>query len=392
MRIALIGPFGLRPKMTMARRALPLAVALTALGHNTAVVVPPWDCPEQSGCRWHEDGVQVINVRLPPRIPLVGHLLVTARLLQAALASGAEIIHCFKPKAYAGLVAVSVRTLQALRLWQGRLIVDTDDWEGREGWNDVVGYPWAYRRFFSWQEQWGLRHCDAVTVSSRWLARRVGAMRACPQEVWYVPNGVEAETSEAGCHGDGGSPVVLLYTRFVEHTPADVCEAWQRVNEAVPAARLAVVGQGARGEEQVLAGMLTQLGLEGTVDMIGWVPANQLTRYFHRADVAMMPVNDTVLARAKSPARVLDLMAAGVPIVSHAVGEYKELLQEGPSGILVPPGDHSALGLAVVRLLNNEGLRKTVGDAARQRARSAFAWQELAGVAELAYQGLRKGR
>ena len=392
MRIALIGPFGLKPKMSMARRALPLARALAARGHATTVIVPPWDCPEQGGRRWYEDGVQVINVRLPPRFPLVGHLLVTARLLRAALASDAEVIHCFKPKAYAGLVAVSVRALQALHLWQGRLVVDADDWEGKDGWNEVAGYPWPYRHFFSWQEQWGLRHCDAVTVASRWLERRVGAMRAGHQDVWYVPNGIAAEASEARCRCGQRPPTVLLYTRFVEHAPADVCEAWQGVLDAVPAARLLVVGQGARGEEQVLARMLAERGLGDTADMTGWVPADQLTRFFHLADVAMMPVNDTILAKAKSPVRLLDLMAAGVPTVSHSVGEYRELLQRGASGLLVPPGDHKALGLAVVRLLTDDGLRRMVGDAAQQRAQSAFSWKDLADVVEDAYSGLRTGQ
>ncbi|HUW10687.1 MAG TPA: glycosyltransferase family 4 protein [Anaerolineae bacterium] len=388
MRIALIGPFGLQPKMTMARRALPLAAGLVGRGHAATIVVPPWDCPEQSGLRGQVDGVSVINIRLPARLPIVGHLLLTARLLRAALASDPEIIHCFKPKAYSGLVAVLVRVLQVLHLWQGRLIVDADDWEGKGGWNEEAGYSWPYRCFFSWQEQWGLRHCEAVTAASRWLCRRVGEMRADRRSVWYVPNGAAQGESDFGQPSEGDSPSVLLYTRFVEHSPADVCEVWRVVHEAMPSARLVVVGQGIRGEEQVLARMLAQHGLDSTTKMVHWVPMDQLKWYFHAADVAMMPVNDTILARAKSPARLLDLMAAGVPIACHAVGEYKELLHEGPSGLLVPPGDHRALGLAVVRLLSDEALRRRIGQAAKQRVESAFSWRELSGVVEQVYMNL----
>ena len=216
-------------------------------------------------------------------------------------------------------------------------------------------------------------------------------MRADHRSVWYVPNGAAQGESDSGHPIEGDSPTVLLYTRFVEHAPADVCEVWRVVHEAMPSARLVVVGQGIRGEEHVLARMLAQHGLDSTTEMVHWVPADQLKRFFHAADVAMMPVRDSTLARAKSPARLLDLMAAGVPIACHSVGEYEELLHEGPSGLLVPPGDNCALGLAVVRLLSDDALRRRIGQAAKRRVQSAFSWRELAEVVEQAYTTPRPG-
>ena len=77
MRIVFIGPFAMQPKRTMAVRALPLAQALAARGHQVLVVLPPWDSPQDSGRQWAQGGVQVCNVRLPPRLPL-GLLATTA--------------------------------------------------------------------------------------------------------------------------------------------------------------------------------------------------------------------------------------------------------------------------------------------------------------------------
>ncbi|MER3458571.1 MAG: glycosyltransferase family 1 protein, partial [Chloroflexota bacterium] len=56
MRIAMIGPFGLRPKGTIAARALPLAQTLAARGHAVTLILPPWSWPEDAGRTWEEGG------------------------------------------------------------------------------------------------------------------------------------------------------------------------------------------------------------------------------------------------------------------------------------------------------------------------------------------------
>jgi len=52
MNIAIFGPFGLRPKSTMRRRALPLGKALAVRGHRVTVIIPPWDWPGDAGREW----------------------------------------------------------------------------------------------------------------------------------------------------------------------------------------------------------------------------------------------------------------------------------------------------------------------------------------------------
>src|SRR3972149_227933 len=105
MRLVMIGPFGLKPKRTMAVRALPMAKALVARGHAVTMLLPPWSNPEDSGRAFEEGGVRVENVALPPRMPLPFHIRTTRRLMQRALSLTPDVIHCFKPKAYAGLSA-----------------------------------------------------------------------------------------------------------------------------------------------------------------------------------------------------------------------------------------------------------------------------------------------
>jgi glycosyltransferase involved in cell wall biosynthesis len=295
-----------------------------------------------------------------------------------------DVVHCFKPKAYAGLVAVALWAMQRTGVWRGQLIVDADDWEGDAGWNEVAGYSWPQQRFFAWQEQWGLRHCDGVTVASLWLEKQVASMRARLGRVSYVPNGVD-RAANSRCRPKDERPSVLLYTRFTECDEAQVIDIWHRVVSELPTARLQVVGGGLRGEEQVLPSLADEEGVSDSIDIVGWVDKTRLPEVFGAAHLAMMPVQDTVLARAKCPSRLLDLMAAGVPVVAHAVGEYAKIVEDGVSGLLVPPGDHSNMASAMVALLEDEGRRRNMGKAARCRMLTAHDWERLVERVEKAY-------
>jgi len=400
MRIALIGPFGLRPKGTMAARALPLAQALAARGHAVTLILPPWNWPEDAGRTWEEGGVLIQNVALPPRLPLAGHALLTARLVRRALAWQPDVIHCFKPKAYAGLAAWTIYGLRRLGRTQARLVVDSDDWEGRGGWNEVEAYSGAQKRFFAWQERWGLTHCDAVTVASRALETLAWSLGVPPDRLFYVPNGFSAGAGDEGRLGQasgqrarealglGDGPVLLLYTRFVEFRPDRPIQVLKRVVAAVPTARLLVVGQGLRGEEAHLLQAAQAAGVQDHVIYAGWLTGKALAAAFAAADLALYPYDDTLLNRTKCSAKLIDLMAAGVPVIADAVGQNVEYIVSGQSGVLVPPGDIEAMAAAAVELLcAPPNVRAALGQAAAQRVRQVFAWERLALEVERAYGG-----
>ncbi|NTU86064.1 MAG: glycosyltransferase family 4 protein, partial [Chloroflexales bacterium] len=59
MRIVMLAPFGIRPKGTLLARMLPLARALTRLGHAVSIVAPPVQNPEDAGTRVVHGGVPV---------------------------------------------------------------------------------------------------------------------------------------------------------------------------------------------------------------------------------------------------------------------------------------------------------------------------------------------
>jgi len=391
MRIALLAPFGLRAKGTARARTLPLARALVRHGHTAAVFIPPYDSTEDAGQRWIDEGVEVINVSLPPGGQnVLWYWQLGWRQYQAALQWRPHVVHAFKPKGPSGLAATLIWARR--REARPRLVVDSDDWEGPGGWNDnpAVGYSAGQKRFFAWQERFGLSHADAWTVTSQCLAERAIAFGAGAEAVHVLHNGVEIRSSAAEskmsppdaavypAHEGPGSipPSVVLYTRFAGTRPDAVEAIWRRVRELESGAVLAIIGRGVLGEER-------RLSLLPGVEVKGWLSTEEIRAALERAALAIAPWENTAANRARHSAKILELMASGLPVVASRVGEMLATL--GDTGVLVAPSDVEGFARAIVDLLHDRPRRLELGVAAGRRVRERFNWDLLAGVALAAY-------
>jgi glycosyltransferase involved in cell wall biosynthesis len=396
LSIVMLAPFGMRPKGTLAARMLPLAQALVRRGHRVSIVAPPVLNPEDSGRRVALDGVMVAHTRLPRLSGMAGAPELAAALLRAALSERPEVLHLFKPKGYGGLAALLARAIRPAL----PLVVDSDDWEGRGGWNDLLPYPYAAKLLFGWQERDLPRRAAAVTVASRTLETQVWGLGVPRERVFYLPNGVSVEhaTSNVECSSAqalAGRAVtfdvrrstfnLLLYTRFWEFDLRDLVAALAGIAAVRSDVRLVVVGRGERGEERELLRLAARAGLAGMLDYRGWLEPATIPAVLAAADVALSPLDDTLINRARGLAKLLELMAAGLPIVASRVGQAAEYIEDGRSGLLVPPGEPGALARAVLALLADAGTRARLTAGALARA-AEYRWDILAGVAELAYR------
>lgn len=105
-------------------------------------------------------------------------------------------------------------------------------------------------------------------------------------------------------------------------------------------------------------------------DAVGFVPPGELGPYYERAAVVACPSRREgygVVAR--------EAMAHGRPVVASAVGGLLDAVEDGVTGLLVPPGDPSALRAALERLLADREIRTRLGATARERARERFSWE-----------------
>jgi glycosyltransferase involved in cell wall biosynthesis len=386
MRIAIIGPFGLRPKGTMSVRALPLARALVTRGHAVRMIVPPWDYPQDAGRKLQDAGVEIESIALPAGVPGLFHLNMMRRLVQRALDFQPDVIHCFKPKAYAGLSAWWLWQSKRIGRVKARLIIDTDDWEGAGGWNDLNRYSWAQKKMFAWQERWGLTHNDGVTVASKALQSIMWSLGVNPDRVCYVPNGCrETQTMLRPATSNQQPATILLYTRFFEFKIERVLEVLRRVVEQEPDAKLVVVGKGFNSEEDRLLRQAEAIGLRGSIEYVSWVDAAALPDYFAQASVAIYPFDDTLINRTKCSVKLIDLLSAGVPVVADAVGQNAEYIRHNETGMLIAGNDVAAMAQAVIDLLRDREQADRLGRRAAQDMSARFSWDQLVMEVERIY-------
>jgi glycosyltransferase involved in cell wall biosynthesis len=125
----------------------------------------------------------------------------------------------------------------------------------------------------------------------------------------------------------------------------------------LPGVRLTVAGDGP--ERAALERRSRELGLDGRVSFLGSVPRERVLRLFRAADAAVLPS-----AWENFPHTVVEALAVGCPVIATAVGGVPEVVRDGENGLLVPPGDPSALRDAIARFFAEDELRERLAAAA----------------------------
>lgn len=382
MKIAMIGPFGFHPNKTMRARAFQLAQPLAQRGHQVKMMMPPWQTPQESGRSWQEAGVEIVYV------PVQGGIGgITYQLLKAVLAFRPEVVHCFKPKAYSGLVAWWLWQFHRHKL---RLVVDSDDWEGWGGWNELAPYSKSQKLFFAWQEKWGMAHCHALTVASRALQTLAWGNGLRPGQVSYLPNGpgiaAPSGRDKRPELGLSNRPLLLLYSRLFEFNTGRLVAILSAVCQTIPDLAILAVGSGLyQSDAAQLRQQLAQANLLGHVTDLGWLAENDLPDTLAAADVGLYLMDDNLLNRTKCPVKLADMLAAGVPIVAEQVGQVSEYVQHQQTGWLCPSGDVAGVTAGLIHLLQNPPIRHQLSKQAQLHIQTHFSWATLATQAEQLY-------
>lgn len=236
-----------------------------------------------------------------------------------------------------------------------------------------------------------------IIVTSRAVAGMYGAESSWPVQLVLVPNGVEADRFSPG---DGervrrdldmapGQPLVGIVCRL---------DAWKGVDDFLSAAALVaaadheaafvVVGGPIIGQEAYETQLRTkanELGLGRRVRFTGWTYGPAAMPDVHRAlDILVLA------SREAEPFGLvlLEATATGKPVVATAHGGPLDIVEDGRTGDLVPPGDAKAMAAAIVALLRDPARRARMGALARERVLTHYtAAQYVAGI-EAVYREL----
>jgi glycosyltransferase involved in cell wall biosynthesis len=144
-------------------------------------------------------------------------------------------------------------------------------------------------------------------------------------------------------------------------------EAWAKLAaepEILGSAKLTIAGD---REIERARSSIAELGIAASAKVRSWLSAPEVAALLDSADVFVLP------SRSEGqPMAVLEAMAHGLCVIASDVGGIPEMIDDGRSGLLVPPDDADALGTALRRVLADPALRGRLGDAALARVRAEF--------------------
>src|SRR5437867_3036293 len=167
-------------------------------------------------------------------------------------------------------------------------------------------------------------------------------------------------------------PLIVAVGRLIAKKGfADLIGACRLLMERGKSFRCAIIGEGPLEEE--LHEQIAQLHLQDCVELPGAKPQHEIRQCLATGTVFVLPsMIDPDGGMDNLPTVIMEAMAAGLPVVSTAIGGIPEMVIQNETGFLVSPGDVVALTDAIERLFDDIGLARRLAERGFQRARELF--------------------
>ncbi len=297
-------------------------------------------------------------------------------LAASAIRSKAEIIQIAKPQPMNGLAG-----LLAARILGAPMFVDCDDYEAGA---NRFGAAWQRRMVQLWEDRLP-RAANGVSVNTRFMQQYCEEHGVPAGHIYYVPNGLRAAQFDPPNPTDvqalraklglESHPTLIYFGAIstIAHGVQLLLEAFAIALHQLPHARLLLVGDG--DDRPALQAHSLNLGIGHAVIWTGNVAPTATRNYLALAQASCDPVADTPAMAARSPLKIVESLAQGIPVLTGNIGDRRELLGES-SGLIVTPGDPAALAAGIVALLNDPNQRNIMAKAARQQAEN-LRWERI---------------
>jgi glycosyltransferase involved in cell wall biosynthesis len=291
--------------------------------------------------RMSDSGVPVEGVRLPR----AADPLAFRRLLAIVRRQRPTILHTH-------LVHADFYGLTAGKLARVPVLAST-----KHGFN-----PFRDSRAFAVADRTVGRLADLHIAISRGLARYLAETEGFAESSFEVVHYGIVPGAEPEPYGDEAQRLAVV-GRLVPIKGHDVLlRALVTVRAELPGLEVEIAGAGPLDAE--LEARAAALGLDGSVRFLGHVPGREVMT---RAAVVVVPSLGEGFGMV-----ALEAMERGRAVVASAVGGLPEIVADGETGVLVPPGDASALARALVTLVGDRTTAREMGVAGRRRALESF--------------------
>jgi len=239
-------------------------------------------------------------------------------------------------------------------------IHDVNPHPGSRAWDQEVA-----RRLF-------LRYADAVIVHGEWARKQLGASQPC----YVIPHGDYSFYAGIGGDAVAEEDAVLFFGRIEPYKGLQyLLKAMPLVWAASPSTRLIVAGDGS------LAPYGDLLDDERIEVVNRFIDDAEVPVLFSRARLVILPYIEGTQTGVIPIA-----YAFKKPVVVTDVGAIPEVVEEGATGWIVPPRDPGELARGILKSLQNEPLRTTMGAAAYEKMTRELSWGPISDRTIAAYR------
>ncbi|HBH96166.1 MAG TPA: lipopolysaccharide heptosyltransferase II [Candidatus Omnitrophica bacterium] len=226
-----------------------------------------------------------------------------------------------------------------------------------------------------------------VVVPSHALGRYViDQFHVPPERLRVIPRGVdlsEFQFAHKPPPADGPWRLGLIGRLSVLKGHEVAIRALHQLSQRRHPVRLCFVGEASAHKPRMRSGLERLAHSLGVADLIDWQGMRRdIPEALRALDAVLVPsVYPESFGRT-----VIEAQAAGVPVIASRLGALAEIVEDGTTGLLVPPGDAGALAAAIARLIGDEPLRRRLVQAARERVEGRFRLEGMVDGYEAVYR------
>jgi glycosyltransferase involved in cell wall biosynthesis len=222
----------------------------------------------------------------------------------------------------------------------------------------------------AWLTRQVLLRSDRVMAVSRALMEPAVRLGVPSWKFAVIPDGVDTNRFVPIPNGER-EDVVLFVGSLIQRKGAKyLLSAIPEVLRSLPDYRLVLVGDGP--QDHMLKALAEESGVSDRISFLGFQPQEEVRRWMQKAKLLVLPSLEEGLGVV-----LLEALACGTPVVASRVDGIPEVITP-EVGVLVPPADGAALGLAIRSVLENQHTWAEMSRRARERAASLYDWNHIA--------------
>lgn len=229
--------------------------------------------------------------------------------------------------------------------------------------SDVFDFPRksAIHKFIM---KYVFRKADRILSTSNIMVKEINLYTQ--KEIAVTPFGVDTEKFQPGINNNvfRGKSIVIGTVKALEkkYGMKYLLKSFSIIKFKHPELIIELLIVGGGTEEKQLKELAEQLGIESNTTFTGKISPMEVNKYHSQLSIAVFP---SVYDSESFGVAVLEASSCRVPVIASRIGGLTEVVQDGITGILVPPRDEVALAEAIEKLVLDKLLRKRMGQAGR---------------------------